>query len=85
VLIVTVQVVPEQAPLHATKVDPFAGLAVSVTVFPVGKLAVHVFWLFVQLMPVGALVTAPDPEPLFCTVRVDIGIGTIAVKVAVTV
>ena len=81
VSIVTVQgPVPEQAPLQPTKVDPPAGSSVNVTVLPVGKLALHVF---PQLMPVGALVTVPDPDPLFCIVRVDI-LMTLAVKTAVT-
>jgi|SRR5215813_8162143 len=79
-LIVTVQVVPEQAPLQVTKVEPAAGAAVKVTVFPVGKLALHVF---PQLMPLGALVTVPEPDPLLWTVRVCMLTG--AVKVAVTV
>ena len=83
VSIVTVQdPAPEQAPLQPTKVESAAGFAVNVTVFPVGNRALHVF---PQLMPLGALVTVPDPIPLFCTVSVDIGTGTIAVKIAVTV
>ena len=72
---------PEHTPLHPTKADPGAAVAVKVTVLPVGKLALHVP---PQSMPLGALVTVPDPDPLFCTVSVDMGGGTIAVKIPVT-
>jgi hypothetical protein len=36
-------------------------------------------------MPLGALVTVPEPDPLFCTVNVDMGTTIGPVKVAVTV
>ena len=74
------QVVPEQAPLQVTKVDPGAAVAVNVTELPVGKLALQAP---PQLMPLGALVTVPDPEPVFSTVRVFRLTGP--VKLAVTV
>jgi hypothetical protein len=64
-------------------VDPEAGVAVNVTVLPVGKLALQLPPP-PQLMPPGALVTVPDPDPILWTVRVDIGIGTPALKIAVT-
>jgi 3D (Asp-Asp-Asp) domain-containing protein len=64
------------------KVEPVAGVAVNVTRLPVGKLALQVL---PQFMPLGALVTVPDPDPFFSTVRVDMGTGTTAVKVVVTV
>ena len=53
---------PEQAPLQPTKVDPGAAVAAKDTELPVGKLALHVL---PQSMPLGALVTVPDPDPLF--------------------
>jgi len=65
-LIVTLQVlVPLQAPLHPAKMKPVVGAAVRVTAAPEGKFAVHVV---PQLMPDGALVTVPVPEPAVVTV-----------------
>src|SRR5258706_538726 len=59
--------VPEQAPLHPANTEPEAGVADTVTDVPVAKLALHVE---PQLMPAGALATAPDPVPLFATLSV---------------
>src|SRR6058998_602398 len=76
---VTVQgPVPAQPPpLQPLKVEPAAGAAVSVTAVPLVKLAAQVA---PQVMPAGALVTAPLPVPALLTVSVKVG-----VKVAVTV
>lgn len=63
------------------KIEPAPGVAVSVTEFPNGKLALQVV---PQLMPLGALVTVPDPDPLLSTVRPAMGTGPIAGKMAVT-
>ena len=70
-------------PDQPVSVDPAAGVAVNVTVVPVGKLAPQLPPP-PQLMPLGALVTMPDPDPILSTVRVDIGIDTTALKIAVT-
>jgi hypothetical protein len=78
---VTVHDRPVQAPVQPTNVDPDAGLAVNLTVLSVGNWALQVR---PQSMPLGALVTVPAPTPLFCTVRVDIGGGTNAEKIAAT-
>src|SRR5439155_1206969 len=74
---VTVQVpVPAQPPpLQPLKVEPPAGAAASVTAVPLVKLAAQVA---PQMMPAGALVTAPLPVPALLTVSVKVG-----VKVAV--
>jgi len=79
--ITTEQSAPLQSPVQPAKVDPGAAVAVKVTELPVGKLALHVP---PQSIPLGALVTVPDPDPLFCTVSVDMGGGTIAMKIPVT-
>ena len=68
--ITTEQSAPLQSPVQPAKVDPGAAVAVKVTELPVGKLALHVP---PQSIPLGALVTVPDPDPLFCTVSVDMG------------
>jgi hypothetical protein len=57
--------VPEHAPVHPVKVEPPLGFAVSVTVVPVAKLALHVS---PQVMPAGALVIVPVPLPEFVTI-----------------
>jgi dUTPase len=64
-LIVTVQLlVPVQAPLHPTKLEPAAGVSVRLTLVPLGKFALHVPG---QLIPVGVLATVPDPLPAIVT------------------
>src|SRR5437016_2584324 len=77
---VTTQVpAPEQPPpLQPVKVEPAAGVAVSVTAVPLVKLAEQVA---PQVIPAGALVTVPLPVPAGVTVRVKV----CSVKVAVTV
>ena len=52
--------VPEQAPLQPANVDPVLATAESVTEAFWLKLAVHVV---PQLIPAGAEVTVPVPEP----------------------
>src|SRR5262249_11758285 len=61
--------VPEQPPpLHPAKVDPVAGVAVSVTTVPLSKGAEQVL---PQLIPAGFEVTVPLPEPSRVTERVN--------------
>ena len=68
--------------LQPMKVEPVAGVAVNVTKLFVGKDALQAL---PQLMPAWfVLVTVPAPDPIFCTERVDIGMGIAAVNVAVT-
>src|ERR1700761_4758263 len=62
--------VPDHAPPQPAKVEPDSGVAVRTTVCPSGKEAAHVA---PQLIPAGLLVTLPEPEPAFPTVRVNIG------------
>ncbi len=71
--------VPLHAPLHPAKEDPDAGAAVSVTLVSALKVALHVE---PQLMPAGALVTVPRPEPARVTERVSALVSRL--KVAVT-
>jgi phage tail protein X len=60
-LMVTLQVpVPVQAPLQSAKVDPAAAAAVKVTTVPLLKFALQVLG---QVIPLGLLVTLPDPVP----------------------
>jgi hypothetical protein len=68
-LIVTVHVVelPEQSPDQPVKIEPADAVAVSVTSEFSSNEVVHVA---PQLIPGGADVTVPDPEPDFVTVRV---------------
>ena len=62
--------VPEHPPpLQPPKVDPAAGVAVSVTAVPLVKLAAQVA---PQVMPAGELVTVPLPVPAWVTVRVKV-------------
>jgi hypothetical protein len=82
-LIVTLQVseVPLQAPPQpANTTFLLDGLAVRVTVLPVLKLAEH---SVPQLMPLGLLLTLP--EPLFTTLRVYFDGAGAGAKVAVAV
>jgi hypothetical protein len=68
--IVTVHVlVPEQEPPQPAKVDPDAGVEVSVTAVPVSKLAEH---STLQSMPAGLLVTVPLPLPASATESVKV-------------
>jgi hypothetical protein len=77
-LIVTVQLlVPVQAPLHPTKLEPAAGVSVRLTLVPLGKFALHVPG---QLMPVGVLAAVPDPLPAIVTDSAKLTV----LKVAVT-
>src|SRR5687767_8492223 len=55
---------PHLGPFQPENVEPAAGVGVKVTTVPVGKLALQVP---PQLMPLGALVTVPDPNPFFST------------------
>jgi hypothetical protein len=59
-MLVTHAPVPEQAPLHPANVEPLAGVAVSVTLVPLEKLAVHAV---PHVMPEGLEVTVPLPVP----------------------
>jgi len=69
--------VPEQpAPLQPVKVEPAAGVAVSVTTVPSLNDVEHVA---PQSIPAGELETEPEPVPDFVTVSV-----CVTVKVAVT-
>src|SRR5437773_11579873 len=62
--------VPEQPPpLQPLKVEPAAGVAVSVTAVPLVKLAEQVA---PQVIPARALVTVPLPVPAGVTVRVKV-------------
>jgi len=80
---VTVQApVPEQPPpLQPVKVEPAAGVAVSVTVVPLVKLAAQVA---PQVIPAGLLVTVPVPVPALETVRAKVGVK-VTVKMSVAV
>lgn len=68
-LMITVQVVllPEQAPLHPPKVEPWSGVAVSPTSVPAVKLPVHVV---PQLIAPGEETTDPVPPPVLPTLSV---------------
>src|SRR5262249_47937710 len=71
-------VVPVQSPVQWSKVDPNAGVAVSVTIVPSGKACVHVA---PQSIPTGLLPTVPVPVLLLDTFRSWVGFRP---KVAVT-
>src|SRR5437773_7101489 len=77
---VTLQVpVPKQPPpLQPVKIEPLAGVAVSVTKVPLSTEAVQAA---PQLIPAGCEVAAPGPMPVLGTARVTLS----RVKVAVTV
>ena len=64
-LMLNVQILfPVHSPLQPVKVDPEAGVAVSVTLLPMLKEALQVP---PQLMPAGLLVTVPLPVPVRVT------------------
>jgi hypothetical protein len=64
---------PLHAPLHAVKVEPLEGVAVSVTAVPCAKVVLHTV---PQLMPAGELVTVPLPVPASATDSVCwVGVG----------
>jgi hypothetical protein len=77
ITVVQVPVPVHPPPLQPANIDPDDGVAVSVTILPVGNEALQ---LFPQLIPAGVLVTVPVPVPILLTVRVE---GT-ALNVAVT-
>src|SRR5260370_20846514 len=84
---VTVQApVPEQPPpLQPLKVEPVAGVAVSVTAVPLAKAAEHVV---PQGIAAGLLVTVPAPAPAGETVSGNVGAkvaGTVVAAEIVTV
>jgi hypothetical protein len=56
-------------PLQPVNVDPQAGVAVSVTVVPLGYVSVQ---SVPQTMPIGLLLTTPMPVPAGATVRVKV-------------
>jgi hypothetical protein len=62
--------VPEQAPLHPAKVDPFDSVAVSETAVPSSKGHRHVP---VHSIPAGLMVTSPEPFPAKVTVSTGTG------------
>ena len=70
-VMVRVQVpVPSHGPApQPVKVEPVAGVAVSVIAVPLAKLAEQVA---PQLMPAGVLVTVPVPAPALVTVNVKL-------------
>ena len=61
--------VPVHAPDQPAKVEPAAGAAVNVTEVPEAYDSVQ---SVPQLMPVGVLVTVPEPVPALVTVRVKV-------------
>jgi hypothetical protein len=63
---------PLHAPLQPENVDPPAAVAVSVTLVPASKAAVHVA---PQLIAAGLLVTVPLPVPDFAIVSVNLATG----------
>ena len=69
--------VPEQAPLHPTKMELAAGAAVNVTDVPALNDAEQVA---PQLIPAGEEVIVPVPVPVLATERLKV----LRVKVAVT-
>lgn len=82
-VMVTTQVpVPEHAPDHPAKPKPPSGVAVSVTIVPWAKGAVHVA---PQFMPAGLLVTVPVPPPDLVTDRLNCCRVNVAVTVAAAV
>src|SRR5579872_6995059 len=73
-VMVQVEALPLQAPLQLSRPEPPPGVEVSVILVPCLKVA----WQPVgQLMPLGSLVTVPEPGPDTVTVRVAVcgGVG----------
>jgi len=66
---VTVQAPVPAQPVQPVKVEPAAGVAVSVTAVPLAKLAEQVA---PQVIPAGELVTVPLPVPDGETVSVKV-------------
>ena len=62
----TQEPVPEQAPDQPANTEPWAGVADSVTDAPAAKAALQAA---AQLMPAGALATAPEPVPDLAAVK----------------
>jgi hypothetical protein len=82
-LTVTTQVpVPAQPPLQPVKVEPAAGVAVSVTAVPLVKACEQVA---PQAMPAGALLTVPLPVPDLVTLSVKDDCTKLAVTDAAAV
>jgi hypothetical protein len=67
VIVTTHAPVPVQAPPQPAKLEPFVGVAVSVTRLPESKTASQNEELELQLMPGGELVTVPVPVPPIVT------------------
>src|SRR5439155_6091994 len=65
-------------PGQPVKVEPAAGVAVSVTTVPLAKLAEQVA---PQVMPAGELVTVPLPVPALLAVSEKVGRAKVAVTV----
>ena len=79
--IVTLPSVQSASPLHPANVEPDAGAGMSVTEVPSSYVSVQ---SLPQLIPVGLVVTVPEPVPVFDTVRVKVASGFRS-KVAVQV
>ena len=79
--IVTLPSTQSALPLQPPKLDPAAGVAVSVTLWTTVNGALQAA---PQLMPAGLLVTVPLPVPTFVIVRVFVGVAS-RVNVAVHV
>jgi len=64
-IVTTHEAVPVHAPLQPANAEPVEAVGVSVTCVPAAKFAAQVVG---QLIPVGALVTVPAPDPASVTV-----------------
>jgi hypothetical protein len=71
--------VPVHAPFQPANVEPVFGAALSVTVVPLARFAVHAL---PQLMPAGDEVTVPVPAPIL--VILSEKVAAVLLKVAVT-
>jgi len=65
-----VQVLPVQSPEKPAKTDDPTGVAVRVTLEPVGKLLTQFTCVLAQLIPPGELLTVPVPVPAKLSARV---------------